>query len=201
MTRISNIVLFAFIAASVSGCGGGGGSRSAAPTQTPNITANANCPVGVNKFTAQGTTFPNSNTFVQTNSIVLTFTTPATGALTVETCIVQSNDPNFPKAPAEVIALSGGSQTDAVVLADGQFDQLFNKKLSLGKVFAGFTNAQIDMNNIVSFTKNSQGVWQRTILTTTRTYDAPITGGTIVSQPVTFEAAITAPGYYAILTN
>lgn len=189
-------------------CGGGGGGGSSSTTSTAStVSVNANCPSSVQKFTYAPPTYIAANTpttIVQTNSIVLEFDTPTSNTLQVETCIVQSNDSNFPLPPSEVVSLTGGDAVTAIILADGDFTALQNKTLSISIVFVGTQNqvsTSSNTYNVVAYIQNDAGIWTRNILPTTRVMGTifPGDGGSLLpSAEIIFTAPITKPGYYDV---
>lgn len=203
-----------FSAIAMSGCGGGGGDdseNSAAPalneapdtptapgTQTAATfaaTSAANCPVGVRTFSMTDSVLAGANTSVKHESTTLSFTTPLT-AITVKVCVVQDiSAVQFPATPEALRPILTRSPIVAV-LADGQFDQLSNKQLTINH---GFPANEPDIyltKKIVAYTQDSNGTWVKTVLATEQKPGKLSMSLDLVSIEMT--APITAPGFFTV---
>lgn len=195
-----------FSAIAMTGCGGGGGETVAAPgpyaptTLTAPVagtavTSAANCPGGVRTFSMTDSVIAGANTSVADQSTTLSFTTPLT-AITVKVCVVQKNTPGeFPATPAALAPILTGSPIVAV-LADGQFDQLSNKRLTINHGFPANKPDQYLTKKIVAYTQDSNGTWVKTVLATEQQPGKLPLAQDLVSIELT--APITAPGFFTV---
>ncbi len=122
------------------------------------------------------------------------FKTPPT-AITVKVCVADKKEAELPATPAALTALLTGS-VNSLVFADGEFDRLSNRQLSIHQMFPVDTPAEKLAKKIVSYTQDSKGAWIRAVLETTQkpgSMPAPLT---FVS--IEFTAPITAPGFFTI---
>ena len=129
----------------------------------------------------------NVNVTIGDTVALFQFQTPATSTI-VKLCVALKSSAGFPAVPAELTAVLTGSPSWAI-LADGQFDQLINKQLTVNSPVTGLTTEQIAARKLVAYTVSGSGGWTRTVLATTQTTAA---------SGVNFAAPITAAGFYAV---
>lgn len=213
----TNLILAAlFSAIAMSGCGGGGGddsetSAAPAPNEAPAAptaptapiapvtqtaaTSAANCPVGVRTISVTNSILAGANTSVKHESTTLSFVTPRT-VFTVKVCAVQNiSTIQFPATPAGLTPVLTGLPQYAV-LADGQFDQLTNKQLTVNYGFPASAPEQYQNKKLVAYTQDGTGTWVKTVLATTQKPSTlPLSGGLV---GIELTAPITAPGFYTI---
>jgi hypothetical protein len=194
-----------FFAIAMTGCGGGGESASApapyapttltAPAAGTAVTSAANCPAAARTFTMTDSVLAGANTAVKYESTTLSFTTPLT-AITVKVCVVQDiPGGEFPATPAALTPILTGLAHWAV-LADGQFDQLSNKRLTVNYGFPANAPEQYLAKKIVGYTQDTNGAWVRTVLATTQRPGTLPLSKDMVS--IELSAPITAPGFFTV---
>lgn len=183
-------------------CGGGGGGESPTVTTTTplsttsNTPADAGCPQSARKITLTNSTIPGASVFISVGT-GLRVTYPSE-PITVQTCLVSNSSVGFPTLTAEISVLRTNTTSfDLItaVLAAGQFDQLLNKTIEIPATYLGFTDDQLKAVKIIAYTKDTNGVWTKQLLTTTVVFNV-VTDS--FSPNVTYKAPITLPGYYEL---
>lgn len=156
------------------------------------------CPDSAVSFTSTDSTIANANiSFGSASSASLKFKSPASGKLTLDTCLVEPSDSAYTPPPAPVVALLGTNKIAAHLIANGEFNVLRNIQLTLlKKTDSELSAGQANAFKIVAYTQNAAGAWERTAL---QTVPGQLVIETVpIGTSLAYTAIISKPGYYSI---